>query len=47
MLADPLSVAEASLLVREAYPMVSEEKIKEDVRFLFADLLDARPIEPA
>lgn len=46
MLADPLSVAEASLLVREAYPMVSEEKIKEDVRFLFADLLDAGLIEP-
>ena len=47
MLADPISLAEASLLVREAYPMISESQIEEDVRFLFADLLDARLIEPA
>ena len=47
MLADPISLAEVSLLVREAYPMISESQIEEDVRFLFADLLDAGLIEPA
>ena len=47
MLADPISVAEASLLVREAYPMISRAQIKEDVCNLFADLLDAGLIEPA
>ena len=47
MLAEPLSLAEASLLVQEAYPMVPRAQVEEDVRALFADLLDAGLMEPA
>ena len=47
MFAYPLSLAEASLLVREAFPKVSGAQVEKDVRNLFADLLDAGLIEPA
>ncbi len=47
MFAYPLSLAEASLLVREAFPKVSGAQVEKDVRNHFADLLDAGLIEPA
>ncbi len=46
MLAQPLSPAEAGLLLGEAYPKVAKERIRRDVRDLFADLLAAGLIEP-